>query len=164
MMKHLLAALAIALCPTTAQAVEYRPAIPSGLTAFDAQYYARINSHKVVVFSGTCTSSCAILWNLAKRKCAVGGSVQLRQHKFSANGEKINVHSKDVKYWLRLGRQGPPSRQMVSWTGKAKACPASQSSSSDDFNRFGIRESQCAGNPNCIRRKQRLGKPPSIFQ
>ena len=77
------------------------------------------------VFGRSCTSACAIIWNLARRKCLLyGGSVALQQHKADGRGGTVNHQSKDANYWRRVTRgKKEPSRDLTYYEGTAPKCP-----------------------------------------
>jgi hypothetical protein len=97
-----------------------------GVNAFTAAAFANsLNRRGVTVVVGyRCNSSCAIIWNLAKRKCWAGNTPPtFRQHAKINSGERVNVHSKSSQYWIKLGKRagridGDPIQQdeMTEWT------------------------------------------------
>jgi len=79
-----------------------------GINAFTAVQFAEsLNRRGVTVVVGhRCESSCAIIWNLAKRKCWAGNTPPtFRQHAKINSGERVKVHSKSGRYWIKLGRR-----------------------------------------------------------
>jgi hypothetical protein len=77
------------------------------------------------VFGLSCTSACAIIWNLARRKCLLfGGSLALQQHKADGRGEVVDYRSTDPSYWRRVTRgKTEPSRDLAYYEGTAPKCP-----------------------------------------
>ncbi len=90
-----------------------------GINAFTAHMFAKsLNRRGVtVVAMGRCDSSCAIIWNLAKRKCYVGEAPRFRQHAKINTGERVNHKSTSGMYWRKLGiKNGPDPIQTDEWT------------------------------------------------
>lgn len=77
------------------------------------------------VFGRSCASACAIIWQLARRKCLLFGSkVALQQHKKNGSGETVQYSSRDPNYWKRITRsKKQPSTEFVHYQGKAAKCP-----------------------------------------
>lgn len=97
-----------------------------GLNAFTAVEFAKsLNRRGVTAVVGhKCESSCAIIWNLVKRKCWAGNTPPtFRQHAKINSGERVKVHSKSGRYWVKLGRRAGPidgdpiqRDEMTEWT------------------------------------------------
>jgi len=81
-----------------------------GQNAHGAIAFAQsMNERGVTFVIGTeCESSCAIIWNLMRKKCyySTNGAV-LRQHSHLRDGQAVNVRSQSPDYWLKVGRIGP---------------------------------------------------------
>ena len=85
----------------------------------------RMNAQgNTAVFGRHCNSACAIVWNLAKKKCLLfGGQMGLAQHKATGDGKAVNAKSRNPNYWKQITRgKKEPSHEMVYWNGTAPKC------------------------------------------
>ncbi len=102
------------------------PAVPGGSPSLAVRMAEQMNRQgNTAVFGRSCTSACAIIWQLARRKCLVyGGQVALRQHRKNGSGETVNHTSHDPNYWKRITRgKTQPSADFVHYQGTAPKCP-----------------------------------------
>jgi hypothetical protein len=99
---------------------------PSGGSPHTAMYvvYRMNKQNNTLVVGRHCNSACAIMWNLAKKKCLLfGGKVGLAQHKRVGN-TPVNHRSRSWKYWRKVAlNKKQASYEMVYWNGSAPKCP-----------------------------------------
>jgi hypothetical protein len=100
---------------------------PSGGSPHAAMYvvYRMNKQNNTLVVGRHCNSACAIMWNLAKKKCLLfGGQVGLAQHKRVGN-TPVNHRSRSWKYWRKAAlNKRESSHEMVYWNGSAPKCPS----------------------------------------
>ena len=158
-----------------------------GLNPFTAIKFANsLNARGVTyVVEGQCESSCAIVWNLVKRKCWYSPNNKpplFRQHATIEKSGKVvarvNPHSKSPAYWLKMGRLNErdpmPDTQWVEWkpgnntkcTDRQAGLKSTDGNERDATNEFNVigGDFVCARNENCWRRERMKSPTPSLFQ
>lgn len=97
-----------------------------GLPSLAVRMVEQMNREgNTAVFGRSCASACAIVWQLAQRKCLLyGGKIALSQHRKNGSGEIVTYSSRDPEYWRRITRgKSQPSSEFVHYQATAPKCP-----------------------------------------